>query len=103
MPLVFGNLDLHFPASELALAFPAKVAAEARPLSDRMTAYWTNFARAGNPNSAGLPEWPLYNTETRMRLILDTDVSARPVAGDELKRLQYFRDISEEDLGRRAK
>ena len=34
-----------------------------------------------------------------MRLILDTDVSARPVAGDELKRLQYFRGISEEDRG----
>lgn len=26
-------------------------------LSDRMTGYWTNFARYGNPNGPGLPEW----------------------------------------------
>jgi para-nitrobenzyl esterase len=103
LPFVFGNLDLHFPASELALAFPGKVALKAKPLSERMTAYWTNFARIGNPNGAGLPEWPLYNTETRMRLHLDTDIFARSVAGDELKRLQYFTSLSEKDLGRKAR
>lgn len=26
-------------------------------LSERMVSYWTNFARNGNPNGAGLPEW----------------------------------------------
>ncbi len=29
-----------------------------RALSDRMVGYWTNFARTGNPNSAGAPLWP---------------------------------------------
>jgi len=27
-------------------------------LSGLMETYWTNFAKTGNPNSAGLPEWP---------------------------------------------
>jgi para-nitrobenzyl esterase len=30
--------------------------------------YWTNFAKAGNPNSAGEPEWPRYDTAGDMLL-----------------------------------
>ena len=26
-------------------------------LSERMVSYWTNFAKTGNPNGEGLPEW----------------------------------------------
>ena len=34
-------------------------------LSDLMESYWTNFARAGNPNAAGLPEWPAFGGERK--------------------------------------
>ena len=29
-----------------------------RKLADLMETYWTNFAKTGNPNSSGLPNWP---------------------------------------------
>lgn len=34
-----------------------------RKLSDMISSYWTNFAKTGNPNGSGLPEWPGYTTD----------------------------------------
>ncbi len=34
-------------------------------LSGLMESYWTNFAKTGNPNSAGLPEWPQFGVERK--------------------------------------
>ncbi len=49
---VFGTLDTR----------PGSVwRPEDRRLSDEMMIYWTNFAKYGNPNGRGVPDWPPYN------------------------------------------
>lgn len=39
------------------------VTAEEEQLSRTVMKYWANFARRGNPNGDGLPEWPVYDLE----------------------------------------
>jgi para-nitrobenzyl esterase len=52
---------------------------EQRKLSDEMMSYWTNFARTGDPNGTGLPEWPKYGTEREL-IHLDSTVTSGPSA-----------------------
>jgi len=52
-----------------------------RALSRQMAAYWTHFARAGDPNGGDLPEWPRYSAADGFRLIhLDGTSRAAPDA-----------------------
>ncbi|XP_057610263.1 acylcarnitine hydrolase-like [Chionomys nivalis] len=56
-------------------------------LSRRMMKYWTNFARHGNPNSEGLPDWPVMDNDEQY---LQLDI--QPAVGRALKarRLQFW-------------
>jgi len=45
-----------------------------RELSKSMQAYWVNFAKAGNPNGPGLPNWPAYETATDQYQIIGDQI-----------------------------
>jgi para-nitrobenzyl esterase len=51
-----------------------------RRLSDDMARYWTNFARTGDPNAAGLPSWPRFTAADPKVLYLDDPIHPGPVA-----------------------
>lgn len=47
-------------------------------LSDAMAAYWTNFAKTGDPNGAGLPSWPGFAESGSRVLHLGDDITEGP-------------------------
>ena len=42
-------------------------------LSDIMATYWTNFAKYGDPNGEGLPEWPEFTKDNHVTMVLKGD------------------------------
>jgi len=45
-------------------------------LSNKMMAYWVNFAKTGDPNGPGLPAWPAYDFASDMTLELGDAIRA---------------------------
>ena len=64
---VFGNLGL----------FNAAPADEDRDLSDLMARIWVQFAKTGNPNGHGLPEWPAYTRGNEAYMEIGKDTGAK--------------------------
>ena len=51
-----------------------------RKLASEMSSYWVNFARSGDPNDPGLPEWPAFtNMENNVQYLGDP-ITVRGVA-----------------------
>ena len=56
-------------------------------LSEEMGTYWTNFAKAGNPNGAGLAEWPKYERKNGYQVM---HLAPAPRALPDTKREQFL-------------
>ena len=50
---------------------------EAVKLGEILSSAWINFARTGNPNGAGVPEWPEYTTKKKATMIFDTNCQVK--------------------------
>jgi len=81
LPYVFGNL-----LSDVVLA--GQFGAADRALSDVMTAYWTNFAKHGNPNGPLLPTWPTFSHPAGSFLRLSSALPHDAIAAVGLRKAQ---------------
>jgi para-nitrobenzyl esterase len=65
IPFVTGNVD---NATSMTGTGQDRYA-----LEDKMTAAWAAFARSGNPNHKGLPNWPKFNPAQRATMIFNNE------------------------------
>jgi para-nitrobenzyl esterase len=68
---VFGNL------ATMGVLGPGSDTPEDEALSEMIRSYWFNFARTGDPNGEGLPEWPAFDEKGQTVLYIDTETGAR--------------------------
>lgn len=59
---------------------------EDQRVSDLMSSYWTNFAKRGDPNGAGLPTWPAYGSQANYQVM---HLCAHPYSHPEEHRARY--------------
>jgi len=78
---VFGHLDASNPQT-------SKSDLE---ISDAMVTYWTNFAKYGDPNGKGVPEWPAFSDANPVVMYFSQTPHTGPVpSAESLKSLDAY-------------
>jgi para-nitrobenzyl esterase len=79
IPFVFYNTDVS--------AFATGGSAEARELAAKVSDAWINFARKGDPNHKGLPNWPKYSADAGPVMMFDKTCEVKNDPDRELRKV----------------
>ncbi len=89
LPFVFMSFD----RGSSNTFYKGKDLTHEKELSRVMQGYWSNFARTGNPNGTGLPEWkPFSPADQRLQVLNTTAVENQPAGVEE--RCEFWQEYS---------
>ena len=71
IPYVFGNLSSPGPMNS------RPITDEDKALHKLISSYRINFAKTGDPNGEGLPEWPAFDEKENLVMYIDGETGAR--------------------------
>jgi para-nitrobenzyl esterase len=70
----FHTLDIPFAFNNVEVATAMTGTAQSRyALATKVSSAFASFARTGNPNTGGLPNWPQFDTKTRATMAFNND------------------------------
>jgi para-nitrobenzyl esterase len=52
-----------------------------------MAAMWVAFAKSGDPNTAAIPRWPVYDAQTRATMVFDANTRVENDPRSEFRKL----------------
>jgi para-nitrobenzyl esterase len=75
------GLDVPYVFQHLGELKPPATTAD-QMISDAMATYWTNFAKRGDPNGAGVPNWPPFSDAKPVVMVLSQPPHTGPVPSE---------------------
>jgi len=63
-----------------------------RRVADQMSSYWVNFARSGDPNGSGLPDWTPYAPDAPKKMLIGPET--RLVEDPDVARLRLLESVA---------
>ncbi len=90
IPFVFNSLD----RPPIGMLYGKGNIDEAQELSLIIQDYWLNFAKTGDPNGPGLPDWPVFGLDNQELQVLDTYVRTEDAKVQ--KRCEFWDEYAED-------
>ena len=77
---------------------PSKPTEAEYELAQKLNQYWINFAKTGNPNGNGLPNWPAYNKQSQD--MLDVELDGKTISKPDPRKARF--DVIEKAMKKRG-
>jgi para-nitrobenzyl esterase len=71
--------EIPFVFDTVAAKYNDQLAPQDSAIARVANTYWVNFAKTGNPNGAGLPQWPRYDPQRDELLDFGAEGTAKPI------------------------